>query len=55
VPGVVDFKDFAVLAAAWRSRPGDNNWDPNCDISEPTSDGVIDELDLMVFCDNWLK
>ncbi len=50
----VDFKDFADLAAAWRSQPGDDNWDPNCDISIP-SDNVIDEYDLMVFCDNWLK
>jgi len=51
--GVVNFKDFAVLAAAWLSQPGDDNWNADCDISIP-SDGVIDELDLAVFCDNWL-
>jgi hypothetical protein len=52
--GDVDFKDFAVLAAAWRSRKGDANWDADCDISIP-SDDVIDEYDLMVFCENWLQ
>jgi hypothetical protein len=50
----VDFKDFAVLAAAWGSQPGDANWEPDCDISEPLPDGVIDIYDLAVFCDNWL-
>jgi hypothetical protein len=51
--GVVDFKDFAVLAAAWGSKPGDANWNAACDITIP-SDGVINERDLDVFCDNWL-
>ncbi len=50
----VDFEDFAIFAAAWRSRPGDGSWDPNCDIAIP-SDGVIDELDLAILCENWLK
>jgi len=50
----VDFKDFAVLAAAWLSQPEDANWNAACDISMP-SDGIIDEKDLMVFCDNWLN
>jgi hypothetical protein len=51
--GFVDFKDFAVLAAAWLSTTGSPNWNPNCDISMP-ADGVIDELDLEIFCENWL-
>jgi hypothetical protein len=50
---IVNFRDFAVLAAAWGSQPGDENWDADCDISNP-SDGVIDKKDLAVFCDNWL-
>ncbi len=50
----VDFKDFAVLAAAWLSRPEDANWNAACDISMP-SDSIIDEKDLMVFCENWLN
>ncbi|MCJ7729795.1 MAG: SMP-30/gluconolactonase/LRE family protein, partial [Sedimentisphaerales bacterium] len=49
----VTFADFAIFANAWHSRPGDSNWDPNCDISIP-SDGVINERDLDVLCDNWL-
>jgi len=52
--GRVDFKDFAVLAAAWLSQSGQPNWNADCDISEP-SDGIIDERDLKVFCDNWLN
>jgi len=52
--GFVDFKDFAILANAWRSRSGDTNWDANCDISSTPGDGVIDEKDLYVLCDNWL-
>ncbi len=49
----VDFKDFAIFANAWGSTTGSPNWDPNCDISAP-ADGVIDEKDLYVLCDNWL-
>ena len=49
-----DFKDFAVLAAAWLSQPGDANWNADCDISTP-KDNIIDEKDLMVFCENWLN
>lgn len=52
--GQVDFRDFAVLASAWLSSQGDDNWNPACDISQP-SDNVINELDLAVFADNWLK
>jgi hypothetical protein len=52
--GDVDFKDFAVLAAAWLSRPEDANWNADCNISTP-KDNIIDEYDLMVFCDNWLN
>jgi sugar lactone lactonase YvrE len=52
--GRVDFKDFAVLAAAWLTEPGDTGWNADCDISMP-SDDIIDELDLKVFCDNWLN
>jgi sugar lactone lactonase YvrE len=51
---MVDFNDFAILANAWCSHSGDSNWDPNCDISAP-ADGVIDEKDLAVLCENWLE
>ncbi len=49
----VDFRDFARFANAWGSTTGGTNWDPNCDISMP-ADGVVDEKDLAVLCDNWL-
>ncbi len=49
----VDFEDFAVFASAWKSKDGDINWNVFCDISSP-EDGVVDELDLSVFCSNWL-
>ena len=51
----VDFKDFAKFAKAWRSTSGDTNWDPCCDMSSTTGDGVIDEKDLYVLADNWLS
>jgi sugar lactone lactonase YvrE len=50
----VDFKDFARFAKAWRSISGDETWDPCCDLALP-ADGVIDEKDLYVLCDNWLS
>lgn len=52
--GFVDFKDFAVLAAAWLSEPGDANWNAACDISM-SKDNIIDEYDLDIFCENWLN
>ncbi len=52
--GDVDMGDFAVLALAWGSRVGDNNWNGHCDISAP-SDNIIDEYDLAVFAADWLK
>ncbi|MHC4643048.1 MAG: Kelch repeat-containing protein [Planctomycetota bacterium] len=52
--GGVDFADFAALALAWRTEEAEINWNPDCDISHP-NDGVIDELDLSVFCENWLE
>jgi len=51
--GRVDFHDFAVFASAWGSSQGDDNWNPACDLSQP-SDNVINELDLAVLTDNWL-
>jgi len=53
VDGVVDLRDFAVFASAWRSRPSRANWNQHCDISDP-NDNVIDEYDLSVFAEDWL-
>ena len=49
----VDFDDFAALASAWQSSPGQKNWISICDISDPADD-VIDILDLATFTDYWL-
>lgn len=54
IPGRgVDLADFAILASAWRSNPGDENWNPICDISDP-NDNVIDERDLAILTKYWL-
>jgi len=50
----VDFSDFAILADAWLSGAGDDNWCLDCDISEP-GDNIINALDLMIFTNNWLE
>jgi hypothetical protein len=54
VPGRgVNLADFAILALAWQSRPGDDNWNPICDISDP-NDNVIDVRDLSRLSKYWL-
>jgi hypothetical protein len=51
----VDLEDFATLSAAWLSDDTPTpNWNPACDISDP-SDGVIDELDLAILAADWLE
>ena len=45
LPRGVDFADYAVLASAWRSSPGD--------ISDP-NDGIVDERDLDLLTKHWL-
>ena len=52
--GDVDLVDFAMFAQAWKTQPGDDNWNPACNISEP-NDNVINERDLAVLADNWLR
>ena len=49
--GDVDREDFTILALAWRTGPGDDNWNPDCDIS---ADNFIDMLDLAVLIEQWL-
>jgi len=51
--GVVDLTDFAILALAWLTEPGDAKWNPNCDISFP-ADNLINTLDLTVLVRQWL-
>jgi hypothetical protein len=49
----VECKSLAVLALAWLSNLGDDNWNLNCDISQP-ADNVINFRDFAVFAANWL-
>ena len=49
----IECKSLAVLALAWLSEPGDDNWNPACDISLPP-DNFIDFRDFAVFASNWL-
>ena len=51
--GNVDADDLRVLAFAWLSSSGDDNWNPLCDISDP-NDEVIDALDFVVLAQHWL-
>ena len=51
--GRVDMADYAIFAQAWMSQPGQANWNPACDISNP-KDNIIDWKDLAVFAENWL-
>lgn len=49
----VDFVDFAILALAWLTEPGQTGWNPDCDISIP-ADNSIDWRDLDILSNNWL-
>ncbi|HPO70741.1 MAG TPA: DNRLRE domain-containing protein [Anaerohalosphaeraceae bacterium] len=49
---VIDLGDFAVLAASWKTRPGQALWNPFCDIARPAN-GVVDLSDLQVLAENW--
>ena len=51
--GDVDSVDFAIFALAWLTEPGDDNWNPDCDISIPANN-FVDTLDLEVFVKQWL-
>lgn len=51
--GVVDIRDFAVLAAAWQTTPQDAGWNPDCDLADQASQR-IDGSDLTAFLSYWL-
>ena len=50
---IVNLVDFATFAAAWRSRPPEETWNPEYDISSQ-SGNIIDILDLVILAGNWL-
>ena len=43
--GIVNMKDMAIVAAAFGSKPGDSNWNPNADIN---NDGVVNMKDMAI-------
>jgi hypothetical protein len=48
----VDFFDWAVFSYAWQSQLGQQNFNTACELM---ADGVIDEYDLLIIMDEWLK
>jgi hypothetical protein len=50
--GEVNCDDLRVLALAFMSKSGEDNWNPDCDISDP-NDEVIDGQDFGVFYMDW--
>lgn len=48
--GVIGDADVAVLEAAMGSKPGDSNWNPDCDLN---GDGVVDIYDGAIMNFNW--
>lgn len=51
--GTVNFSDYSIFSAAYLSDPNDENWNQQCDISDPADD-VINTLDFLWFADEWL-
>jgi hypothetical protein len=52
--GIVDFTDCSIFATAYLSEPNDENWNEDCDISQP-ADNIINMLDFAWFANEWLK
>jgi hypothetical protein len=49
----VDSADWTIFALAWLTEEGDDQYNPDCDISIP-ADNKIDWADGKILCDNWL-
>ncbi len=49
--GTIDILDVSTLCDAWLSDPSDDNWNPMCDIAEPTN--YIDYADFAVLASQW--
>jgi hypothetical protein len=48
----VNVKDAVILGAAFGSKPGDSNWNPNADIN---NDGYINVKDAVILGANFGK
>ncbi len=53
--GIVNLLDCARLANAWLSIPGQGNWDAVCDLYVDAEGEIINELDLDVLTEQWLR
>jgi hypothetical protein len=49
--GWVDFIDYSIFAAAWKSIYGNTNYNEECDLED---NDAIDYNDLYIFCQEWL-
>jgi len=52
--GQVNFCDFSILAAAWKTTIGSDDYNPIVDISPDWGDGIIDAYDAALFSEFWL-
>jgi hypothetical protein len=50
--GIVDHYDLSLLATAWQSEFGDENWNGRCDLAQPRSLS-IDSRDFAAFATQW--
>ena len=50
--GLVNFKDFAIMADQWRQQPGE----PSADIAPlDERDNIVNALDLRILVGQWLR
>jgi len=52
--GVVDFVDLSLLASAWLSHFGEENWIGRCDLAQPKN-RFVNFKDFAVFASQWHK
>jgi len=50
--GTVNIRDVGPLVNAWKSKPGDPNWDSRCDLNR---DARVDSWDVSLIILNWGK
>ncbi|NIA17499.1 MAG: hypothetical protein GWO86_04040, partial [Planctomycetes bacterium] len=50
--GIVNFTDYNIFAGAYQSDIYDDNWNQDCDISNPTDD-FVGIADFQVFVEKW--
>jgi hypothetical protein len=47
---VVNVNDLSAMSSAWLSSPGEDNWNPSCDVS---ADDIVDNKDLAILGQVW--